>query len=461
MLLKLVKRHYHTPRNLLKLIERKGFVENNWPRERGRDIASYLEAKPRTVYAGFDPTARNLHVGNLMVLVGLLHAQRAGHQVIALIGGATARIGDPSGKSEERPVLPQKDLNRNVKGITENIKTVFSNYKEFLHKSDKDLKEPIFLNNADWYQDVNVIDFLSEYGKSFRLGKMIARDVVKKRLELTRSDPNGGMSLSEFMYQAFQAYDWLHLSRHHDCFVQFGGHDQNGNIAAGHDLIKRTSGEDAFGLLLPLITTDKGEKLGKSAGNAIWLDSRSTPPFAFYQYFIRLPDTVVEQMLYFFTFLPKSEIQDIMAVHEKSPEKRHAQIKLAKAVTILVHGEAGLDLATKATDILYAKADDAVAVSKKLSELSSLDLKNMFEGAAYVRKIFQPGTTLLNFAMSLGCFRNEKEADKIITAGGFYVNQMRRSNSDEILIPGDHILSNQLTLVRIGKKNYTVVEWTR
>ena len=234
----LLQKKCFTSRNLLKLSERHGMISNFYPREKGHDIAAFLEKEIRTIYAGFDPTAKSLHVGNLLIIMGLLQAQRAGHKSLALIGGFTAKIGDPSGKNSERPSLDHKFIASNEKGIERNLKQIFSNFKEMYNEA---IEVPEIINNKDWWENMKIGDFFSNYGKHYRLSKMLQKEVVKKRLEYVHqhADPNGGMSYSEFSYQIFQAYDWLHLSENHNCLIQLGGHDQMGNIAAGHDLIKR------------------------------------------------------------------------------------------------------------------------------------------------------------------------------------------------------------------------------
>jgi len=450
-----LKRHFAS-RNLLNLSERHGMISNFFPREQGHEIAAFLEKECRTIYAGFDPTAQSLHVGNLLVIMGLLHAQKAGHRSLALIGGATARIGDPSGKNSERQSLSSDTIQNNTTGIKKNLKHIFKHFKKMHNIEAPEIE---IINNEDWYKNWNFVDFLSEYGKHFRLSKMLAKESVKKRLEDVhkRADPDGGMSFLEFNYQVLQAYDWLHLSEKHNCLIQLGGHDQMGNISAGHDFIKRVTGKTAYGLLLPLVTTESGQKLGKSEGNAVWLSPDLTSSFDFYQYFVRIPDAQVEQMLNYFTFMPANEIKDLIKVGQKYPEKREPQIRLASEVTQLVHGLKGLEIAEKTTQILYNKSDQDVL--KALRTLSKNDMQHIFQSAKYVRTIYQPGLTILDLAMKLNVFKSEKNAQKIIESGGFYVNQCRRTNIDELIIAGDHILSNDMSLIRIGKKNYIIIDW--
>lgn len=286
------------------------------------------------VYAGFDPTAESLHVGNLLVLMNLLHWQRGGHQVITILGGATGLIGDPSHRTSERAEMKQFLLNENLKSIQENIETLFENHSKYFWKGDLfHLKPIIVLNNIDWYKNLNIIEFMKTIGKHFRIGTMMGRSSVESRL-----NSDSGMSFTEFTYSIFQAYDWLHLLQTYNCRFQVGGADQLGNIMSGHELISRTSKKNVYGLTLPLITAEGGKKFGKSLGNAIWLSPKKSSSFQMYQYFVRSKDSDVEKFLKLFTFLPLGRIKEIMTEHVKQPEKREAQKILAENVTLLVHG---------------------------------------------------------------------------------------------------------------------------
>lgn len=290
--------------------------------------------KPQCVYAGFDPTADSLHVGNLLVLMNLLHWQRGGHQVIALLGGATGLIGDPSHRTSERSELSDLVAKENIESIGQNIRTIFENHSKYFWEDEKDqLKAPIVLNNLEWYQGLNVIDFIRGVGKHFRLGTMMGRTSVQSRL-----NSEGGMSFTEFSYQIFQAYDWLCLAKTHNCCFQIGGNDQMGNMVSGYDLITKLSDKKVYALTLPLITAEGGKKFGKSVGNAVWLSPEKSSSFQLYQFFIRSKDSDVENYLKLFTFLPLGRIEEIIRAHQKAPEKREAQRILAENVTLLVHG---------------------------------------------------------------------------------------------------------------------------
>merc|ERR1719341_2982314 len=261
--------------------------------------------KPTTVYAGFDPTAPSLHVGNLLVLTSLLHFQRAGHRVVVLLGGATARIGDPSGKNSEREELGEEVIVKNIHGIKCDIEKIVTNHKQHFWSND-------------------------------------------------RVESDEGLSLTEFSYQAFQGYDWLHLLRTRDCKIQVGGKDQLGNIMAGQEIISREREADVWGVTIPLIVNDEGSKFGKSAGAPVWLSQDLTSPFSLYQFFMRLPDRQISSMLQYFTFLPVGELEMLMEKHSLAPEKRVGQTCLAKNVTLLVHGQAGLNMAQTTTHILQS-----------------------------------------------------------------------------------------------------------
>jgi len=456
---------------LLELKERHGFVHDIFPPASHQKFIDHLTKNEATVYAGFDPTSDSLHVGNLMVIMALLHAQRGGHQAIGLVGGATAKIGDPSGKSSEREAIGDDVISKNVEGLKRDLNAVFKNHQElFLRENAENggkFKPLKIVDNMEWYNSINVIEFLRQFGRHFRMNKMLSRDSVKTRLDET----DGGLSFTEFTYQVFQAYDWYHLLKQHGCTVQIGAVDQMGNIATGHEFITRYETEvgrkkggggqkravnPTYGLMLPLITTQGGKKVGKSEGNAaVWLSPEKTSPFDFYQYFLRVEDSDVEKFLNFYTFLPASEIRDLVA-NQAQFKKRAPHRKLAEQVTLLVHGEAGLRSAHLTTKLLYESED----VGETLASLSKPELKLIFAQAPHLKFLSSPTVSVLDLAKKLQFFKNEKDAVDTISKGGFYLNQIRRSRIDEILVPGIHILPNDLTLVRVGKRNYFIVEWT-
>ncbi|XP_062700485.1 tyrosine--tRNA ligase, mitochondrial-like [Aedes albopictus] len=443
------KRSY-TEGNILKLQDR-GFFQDVFPAEAIDKARSMLGSSPQTIYAGFDPTADSLHVGNLLVIIGLLHAQRAGHQPIALLGGATGQIGDPSGRKTERQAMLLDMVNHNLSCIGSQIDQIFRNHERFLWEKRGQsgaLKPVLVVNNADWYRELNFVQFISSIGRHFRMGSMLSRASVQSRLQ-----SEGGMSFTEFTYQIFQAYDWLHLLKAHSCRFQLGGSDQMGNIMSGHELISRVDRKDVYGITLPLITNEEGDKFGKSAGNAVWLSSDKTSPYALYQFFVRTPDSEVEKLLKLLTFMPLDEIRSVLARHQRTPELWEAQKRLAQELTLLVHGEEGLKKAEDITAALYNGNVEA------LGELEVKDIRQTFGGAPVVDILPEPGMTVLQIAMRAKCFPTEKDAIRIIGAGGFTINLNKAKNPAEVLAPGVHILKNGISLLRVGKRNYYIVKW--
>ncbi|XP_022180291.1 tyrosine--tRNA ligase, mitochondrial [Myzus persicae] len=437
---------FYSNRNVLKLYERQ-IIQNMFPDNSSNEIIELLTKRNQCVYAGFDPTADSLHIGNLLVIINLLHWQRANHKVIALIGGATAQIGDPSGKSKDRDKQSSQTLSHNIKGITHSLQSIFDNHAKYFWKQKDPLPEPIIINNMEWYEGIGVIDFMNNIGRHFRMGTMLSRDSVKTRLS------GSGMSFTEFTYQTFQAYDWLHLFKKYKCCFQLGGNDQMGNIMSGQELISRQENAQVYGLTVPLITTDSGDKYGKSAQNAVWLNSDRTSPFELYQFMIRTIDADVEKLLKMFTFLSLPEIAELMRRHKATPDKRIPHESLARQVTTLVHGEEGLQEALVATSALY---DNNI---ETLSTLSVNDILKIFNGATVVELMLEPGITVLKMAMNAKCFLTDRDAYRIISAGGFYINHQRITNIDEIVTLSIHILPNNISLVRVGKRNYWIVKW--
>lgn len=389
-----------------------------------------------TVYAGFDPTSESLQVGNFVAIMGLSHFQRCGHRVVALVGGATGMIGDPSGKTSERQLLTEEQVRRNQEGIRENL----SRFLDFDHPT----APAVIVNNYDWFHGFTFIAFLREVGKHFRMGAMLGKDSVRSRLE-----SESGMSFTEFSYQLLQAYDFLHLFDQMRCTVQIGGSDQWGNITAGTDLIRKLRGEEAFGLTLPLVCDRSGQKFGKSAGNAIYLDAAKTPVFDFYQFFVRVDDADVIRFLKVFTFLASEEIADYERRLIDAPEKREAQIRLAEEVTRRVHGEPGLQVAQRSTAVLFGAAMDGL----KADELEAVfaDVPSTALPSASVI-----GTPVATVAVESGFCKSRSEARRLVESGGFYVNNQRLSDAEHVLGAAD-IIDGRLLVLRSGKKRYHLV----
>lgn len=442
------KYNSYNNRNVLKLHER-GMYEDIFPDNSTDEITHLLIKSPQCVYAGFDPTASSLHIGNLLILMNLLQWQRAGHQVIAVLGGATGMIGDPSHRKSERVEIEEALLHSNLKSIKKNIEDIFNNHEQyFWSKNSSKLKPLIVVNNLEWYKDINVIQFIRRIGKFFRLGTMLGRSSVQSRL-----NSETGMSFTEFTYQVFQAYDWLHLAHKYNCQFQIGGSDQMGNIMSGYDLVTKSTKKKVYGITLPLITSEGGKKFGKSVGNVVWLSPLESSSFQLYQFFIRTKDADVEKLLKLYTFLPLNKIAEIVEEHFKHPENRTAQKILAEEVTLLVHGESGLNAAKETSKVLY---DSSI---ESLAKMTANEIADVFEGATIVDIIGDEDLTVYELASKAKCFKTDHDARRIIEAGGFYINYAKVTNLREVIVPGIHILPNNVTLLRVGKKTYHVVRW--
>ncbi|MBN3296046.1 SYYM protein, partial [Amia calva] len=294
---------------------------------------------------------------------------------------------------------------------------------------------------------------MSEVGRHFRMGTMLSRQSVQTRLKSAE-----GMSLTEFTYQLFQAYDFYHLNQHHGCRIQLGGTDQLGNLMSGHNLIQKVTGEEVFGLTVPLITSSTGDKLGKTAGNAVWLNRDRMSPFEFYQFFLRQPDSHVERQvttwyLKLYTFLPLPEVGHLMEQHHQEPEKRSAQKRLAAEVTKLVHGKEGLDSAKRCTSALYHSS------LRALEQMSDEELQELFREAPFCELLLEPGTTVLDACCQANAIPEGARGYQMVTDGGVWINHSRVTTPEQVLIPGQHILTNGLTLIRIGKRNFYIIKW--
>lgn len=400
------------------------------------DSIHTLVASPTVVYAGFDPSSSSLQAGNLVAVIGLCHFQRAGHSVIALAGGATGMIGDPSFTDSERKLLSLDTIEANLEGIRENL-------SRFLDFEDTTAPARI-VNNADWMKGYGYIEFLREVGKFFRMGSMIGKEHVRARLH-----SEGGMSYAEFSYQILQAYDFLHLYDNEDCMLQIGGSDQWGNITAGIDLVHKQRGAEVFGLTMPLVCDSAGKKFGKSEGNAIYLDSRKTSFYDFYQFFLRTDDADAGRYLKIFTFLPLDEIEGIERESHKSPEQRLAQSRLAEEVTRMVHGEAGLRTAQRASHVLFGgdlqdvSADELMTI---FTDVPSTDLPRPDVCNALAADV----------AVQAGLCKSKGEARRLIENGGFYINNLRVAGVDTTVGPSD-LIDDKVLLLRSGKRTYHLV----
>ncbi|XP_065537686.1 tyrosine--tRNA ligase, mitochondrial [Lathamus discolor] len=409
---------------------------------------------PLTAYCGFDPTADSLHVGHLLTVMGLLHFQRAGHTVIAVVGGATARLGDPSGRERAREPLPAERVRAHARSLRAGLERLFENHRELFWAAaaagGRSLGRAVLLDNSRWLDREPLLDFLGGAGGRLRMGTLLSRQSCQARLR----SPDG-MSLAEFLYPALQAYDFLHLHLHHGCRVQLGGADQMGNIMSGYELVTKMTGTDVFGITVPLITNTTGDKLGKTAGNAVWLNRDKTSPFELYQFFVRQQDNIVEKYLKLFTFIPLEEIDHIMEMHAKEPEKWGPQKRLAAEVTKLVHGREGLESAKRCTKALYHSSVEA------LEAMSDQELQELFKQAPSAELMLEPGMNVLDLCRKANAIAEGPSGYQKITHGGVSINGIRVTDPETVLILGQHILKNGVSLLRIGKKNYYIIRWLK
>jgi tyrosyl-tRNA synthetase len=398
-------------------------------------LREQLAGRPVTVYCGFDPTAPSLHLGNLVPLMGLAHFQRAGHRVIEVVGGATGMIGDPSGRSDERNLLTPEQLAQNVASVRRQME----HFLDFTGPNPATL-----VNNHDWIGPVSFIAWLRDVGKFFTVNSMIAKESVKRRLEGEQ-----GISYTEFSYMTLQAYDYLHLFDTFGCTLQVGGSDQWGNITAGMDLIRKLRQGNVYALTFPLVTTAAGEKFGKSAGNAMWLDPTLTSPWDFYQYLVRQDDRDVIRFLNFFTFVPQDQIAALAEAVRTAPEKREAQKVLAFEVTKIVHGEAVAREMERAAAIVY---------HSEIKDLSDQTLAAVFASVPSTevsRGELDAGLDLVGLLHRTGLAASKGEARRLIKSGGVYVNNVRVDG--EIRLGPQHRASESFIVLRSGKKNYHLV----
>lgn len=454
---------------LYHVLRSRGLVQTVFPDAKVTRLTEQLSSKQGLFYAGFDPTADSLHVGNLTVLMLALNAVKAGHKFIGLIGDSTASIGDPSGRSSERPILSSDEIEANSFGISADINRIFANYRKYFCKTSADhYEEPIILNNSSWYKSKNVISFISDIGREMRMGDLLSRSSIKSRLESP-----AGLSFCEFAYQVLQAYDWYHLYTTYNCTYQLGGSDQVGNITSGYFLINKlreelhqphdkSKKEYLFGLLCPLLTDDLGRKFGKSSGSPVWLSPVKMTPFEFYQYFIRVEDNQVGKLLKFFTFIDDQQIDHIMNRFLEKPASRYAQERLATEVTLLVHGSDGLESAQRVTKALY-KFDVGALGSLSIDEVKSVFSEDLLTTLPLPGLTGEEGDqveySLVDLAMKVSAFPNLSTAGRIIRAGGFHVNGEKITDPTVLFDVEKHILPNDLTLLRVGKKRYFIVRW--
>ncbi|MDR3060643.1 MAG: tyrosine--tRNA ligase [Dysgonamonadaceae bacterium] len=399
-----------------------------------------LQKEMTSAYVGIDPTADSLHIGHLVSVMMLKHLQRAGHRPIALIGGATGMIGDPSMKSQERNLLDEETLRKNQNGIKVQL-------SKFLDFESNHPNKAVLVNNYDWMKDYSFLNFIRDIGKHVTVNYMMSKDSVKKRLS---SESNVGMSFTEFSYQLLQGYDFLFLYNEYGCKLQMGGSDQWGNITTGTELIRRKTGGEAFALTCPLITKADGGKFGKTESGNVWLDRRYTSPYKFYQFWLNVSDNDAEKYIKIFTALNKEEIDTLVAEQNTAPHLRPLQKRLAEEVTVMVHSREDYDAAVEASNILFGNS-----TSEALKKLDEETLLAVFDGVPQF-EIFQ--SDLGNKAVDLftekaAVFPSKGEMRKLVQSGGVSINKDKLADFD-VIIDSSCLIGGKYILVQKGKKNY-------
>ena len=428
------------PVNFVEELTWRGMIHDIMP-----GVEEHLKEKMRAAYVGIDPTADSLHIGHLVSVMMLCHFQRAGHKPVALVGGATGMIGDPSGKSAERNLLDEATLNHNVKSIKKQL-------SKFLNFDGTDENTAILVNNYDWMQGMSFLAFIRDVGKHITVNYMMAKDSVKKRIS---GDATEGMSFTEFSYQLVQGYDFLHLHRAENCTLQMGGSDQWGNITTGTELIRRIDGGKAFAITCPLITKADGTKFGKSEGGNVWLDAEKTSPYKFYQYWLNTSDDDAAKYIKMFTFLEKAEIDTLLEQHQQEPQLRELQRTLAAELTKMVHSEADLKHALVASNILFGKS-----TTEDLQKLTEQQFNEIFDGVqtTVLSKYDLPSLTLIEALVGKGGFlSSNKEAHREIAANAISIN--KEKIDAQFQFHESHLIGGKYILIGKGKKTNFILKF--
>jgi tyrosyl-tRNA synthetase len=424
-------------KNLIEELTWRGMIQDIMP---GTD--EQLNKEMTTGYIGFDPTADSLHIGNLVPIILLIHLQKCGHKPIALVGGATGMVGDPSGKSEERNLLSEDILNHNVA----KVKLQLEKYLNF----DPSLPNAAeMVNNYDWFRQISFLDFIRDTGKYITVNYMMSKDSVRKRLE-----SDNGMSFTEFTYQLVQGYDYYWLHKNKGCKLQMGGSDQWGNIVTGTELIRKKSSGDAFAFTCPLITKADGGKFGKSEKGNVWLDTAKTSPYQFYQFWLNAADADAIKYIKIFTFLSKEEIDSLIAQHTGNEHQRILQKRLAEEVTYFVHSRLDYEFAVKSSEILFN--NDTAEILQQLNEEQLLQVMEGIPTADYSLANLHSGVDIVSFLADTTILPSKGEARKMVQGGGISINKIK-VDSIELALNESLLLNDKYLLVQKGKKNYTLV----
>ncbi len=427
-------------KNFVEELQWRGMVHDVMP-----ETEAHLMEQMRSAYIGFDPTADSLHIGNLVPIMLLAFYQRAGHRPVALVGGATGMIGDPSGKSSERNLLDEPTLRHNQECVRDQL-------SQFLDFSSGAKNEALMVNNYDWMKEFSFLDFIRDVGKHLTVNYMMAKDSVKSRLTGENAD---GMSFTEFTYQLVQGYDFLHLYKNENCTLQMGGSDQWGNITTGTELIRRIGGGKGYALTCPLITKSDGSKFGKSEGGNVWLDAKRTSPYKFYQYWLNTSDDDAEKYIKIFTFLDKATIDALVSEHKEAPHIRLLQKRLAQEVTCTVHSEEELEKAIKASDILFGKS-----TSEDLKVLDEQTFLDVFDGVPQVeisKSEMESGLDIIGaLAEKTGFLKSNGEARRALKENSISVNKEKVSEGHNVTT--SDLINDQFVLLQRGKKNYFIIK---
>ncbi len=438
-LLSLLKYQERHMKNFVEELQWRGMVHDVMP-----DTETHLIEQMRAAYVGFDPTADSLHIGNLVPIMLLSFFQRAGHKPVALVGGATGMIGDPSGKSSERNLLDEKTLRHNQ----ECVRNQLSQFLDFTSGAEN---EALMVNNYDWMKEFSFLDFIRDVGKHITVNYMMAKDSVKNRLTGENAD---GMSFTEFTYQLVQGYDFLHLFQNQKCTLQMGGSDQWGNITTGTEMIRRIGGGKGYALTCPLITKSDGSKFGKSEGGNVWLDAKRTSPYKFYQYWLNTSDDDAEKYIKIFTFLDKETIDGLVETHKEAPHQRSLQKRLAQEVTTTVHSEEACNTAVAASEILFGKS-----TSSDLKKIDTDTFLDIFEGVPQAEvsraQIIEGLDIIGGLAEQTGFLKSNGEARRALKENSISVN--KEKVQEGYTISEEDLLNDRFVLLQRGKKNYFII----
>jgi tyrosyl-tRNA synthetase len=421
--------------NLIEELKWRGLLQDIIP-----GTEEQLLKEMTTAYIGFDPTADSLHIGNMVPVILLMHLQKCGHKPIALVGGATGMVGDPSGKSAERNMLPLETIQQNINAQRKQLEQ-FLNFDPALPNCAE------IVNNFEWFQHISFLDFIRDIGKYITVNYMMSKDSVQNRLE-------SGMSFTEFSYQLVQGYDFYYLNQHKNVKIQMGGSDQWGNIVTGTELIRKKSGNEVFAFTAPLLKKSDGSKFGKSESGNVWIDRHKTSPYKFYQFWRKAVDEDAERYIKVFTFLPQQEIESLIATHRDAPHLCVLQKRLAREMTVLVHSEKDYEFAVNASEILFS--ENTADTLRSLSEVELLDVMDGVPAFEIGKELLSEGMNLISLLADTQIFKSKGEARKMVQSGGVRLNKNKVIDVDYVVRTED-LLNHKYLLVQKGKTNYHLV----